>query len=305
VLFATWHLPQRQLQVFQELSVTGQLAIRQIRLGHPETVTRELQVGPGVVSCFVSSPTDQAEWYACELGIYNRNTGSWMAVLRSNDAQGQAIPQIKLPEPAAVPRFVTRAEAAQSKPVPPPVIAVPVHHAFTAQPHAAPAPVPSKSPNGNIHDESLRQLETLKIIPTSAEFLEEPQRPLYAKPLLGSVPPQIKPTPRVAILPSSAEFLRAGPKKDFWLKVRAEVVVYGATDSLASLYVQGVPVALQPDGTFTLHYTLPDGAYPLNIVAVSADATDNRKARLEFTRVSHQEANVGKLPEPSYPKPIR
>lgn len=66
-------------------------------------------------------------------------------------------------------------------------------------------------------------------------------------------------------------------KKGFWFVLDCEVVVYGATDPGAAVTVQGKPVKLRPDGTFTLRFALPDGKLVLDAAAVSPDQGEIRK----------------------------
>jgi hypothetical protein len=49
------------------------------------------------------------------------------------------------------------------------------------------------------------------------------------------------------------------------------MMAYGATEPDARLTVQGEPVALRPDGTFSLHFALPDGTQVIPVRAESAD----------------------------------
>lgn len=65
--------------------------------------------------------------------------------------------------------------------------------------------------------------------------------------------------------------------KDFWLKADTELIIYGATESDAKLTVDGQPVALYPDGSFSLRFYLPDGEKEYPIHAVSSDGTMEKK----------------------------
>jgi len=65
-------------------------------------------------------------------------------------------------------------------------------------------------------------------------------------------------------------------KKDFWLVVNTELIVYGATEPDAKVSVQGLPIKLRPDGTFTLRFALPDGKQVIPVVAINADGDDKR-----------------------------
>ncbi len=72
--------------------------------------------------------------------------------------------------------------------------------------------------------------------------------------------------------------------KNFWLKADTELIVYGATEPDANLTVQGQPVALRQDGTFSLRFYLPDGDQEYPIEATSADGTMKRQITFVVTR---------------------
>ncbi len=65
-------------------------------------------------------------------------------------------------------------------------------------------------------------------------------------------------------------------KKDFWLKVGTELVVYGATEPDAKVTVMGKEIKLNRDGTFSLRFALPNGHFELPVIAVSRDGDDSR-----------------------------
>lgn len=60
----------------------------------------------------------------------------------------------------------------------------------------------------------------------------------------------------------------------FWLE--CELIIYGGTESNAKVTMQGRPVQLRPDGTFTLRYGLPDGKFIFDCHAASADGVEER-----------------------------
>lgn len=64
--------------------------------------------------------------------------------------------------------------------------------------------------------------------------------------------------------------------KTFWLQVYTELIVYGATEPDAAVTVQGHPIQLRPDGTFTLRFALPDGEQVIPVHAVNADGDMER-----------------------------
>ncbi|MCM8812887.1 MAG: DUF4912 domain-containing protein [Candidatus Omnitrophica bacterium] len=77
---------------------------------------------------------------------------------------------------------------------------------------------------------------------------------------------------------ASAGVQRGKPEHErkFWLVVNTELIVYGATEPDAQLTVQGRPVRLNKDGTFSLRFSLPDGEQVIPVKAVSADKVDER-----------------------------
>jgi len=98
-------------------------------------------------------------------------------------------------------------------------------------------------------------------------------------------------------------------KRKFWFNIQAELIVYGATEPDAQVTVGGNKIALRPDGTFTLRFSLPDGIYDVIARAVSKDGSDRRTVSLEFSRKTKSlEGEVGeckppqKLPPPEIKK---
>ncbi|MDD5132524.1 MAG: DUF4912 domain-containing protein [bacterium] len=73
-------------------------------------------------------------------------------------------------------------------------------------------------------------------------------------------------------------------KRGFWLIADAELIVYGATEPDALLTVQGKPVKLRPDGTFSLRFAFPDGELNIPIKAISADTIDSRQITINAKR---------------------
>ncbi len=66
-------------------------------------------------------------------------------------------------------------------------------------------------------------------------------------------------------------------EKDFWLVVNTELIVYGATEPDATVTVQGLPIKLRQDGTFTLRFALPDGRQEIPVVAINKDGDMKRQ----------------------------
>lgn len=87
-----------------------------------------------------------------------------------------------------------------------------------------------------------------------------------------------------AVSSISSPSRKAGEKKGFWLIVNTELIVYGATEPNAKLTVQGRPVRLNRDGTFSLRYALPDGMQVIPVKAVPYDGSGERTITPIVTR---------------------
>ncbi len=72
--------------------------------------------------------------------------------------------------------------------------------------------------------------------------------------------------------------------REFWFQLDAELIVYGATDPQARVTLQGEPVKLRPDGTFTMRFRLPDGRQIIPAVATSPDGIEERTIVLAVER---------------------
>jgi hypothetical protein len=64
--------------------------------------------------------------------------------------------------------------------------------------------------------------------------------------------------------------------RGFWFRVGTELIVYGATEPDAKVTLQGRPVKLNPDGTFSARFALPDGQQVIPAAAESKDGVDRR-----------------------------
>jgi hypothetical protein len=75
-----------------------------------------------------------------------------------------------------------------------------------------------------------------------------------------------------------------GRERKFWFQLDAELIVYGATEPKARVTLQGEPVKLRPDGTFTMRFSLPDSRQILPAVATSPDGVEERTIILAVER---------------------
>jgi hypothetical protein len=72
--------------------------------------------------------------------------------------------------------------------------------------------------------------------------------------------------------------------RGFHFEIDAELIVYGATEPNARVTLQGEPVQLRPDGTFTVRFSLPDSRQIIPAVASSADGVEERTIVLAVER---------------------
>jgi hypothetical protein len=76
--------------------------------------------------------------------------------------------------------------------------------------------------------------------------------------------------------------------RSFWLVADAELIVYGATEPSASLFIGDEQIPLDADGTFRVHVPFRDGQQVYPIRAVAADGEQERSIRMEFDRNTPQ-----------------
>ncbi|MCI0465012.1 MAG: DUF4912 domain-containing protein [Gemmataceae bacterium] len=75
-----------------------------------------------------------------------------------------------------------------------------------------------------------------------------------------------------------------GKQRKFWFQLDAELIVYGATEPDARVTLQGEPIKLRPDGTFTMRFSLPDSRQIIPATATSADGVEERVIVLAVER---------------------
>jgi hypothetical protein len=102
----------------------------------------------------------------------------------------------------------------------------------------------------------------------------------------------------------SAQPFSVPPERGFFMHLNAEVIFYGGTQPDAEVTVNGERVALQPDGSFRFHCTLPDGDFEIPVVAVAADGSEERSAVLSFRRQTRRIGSVGATAQPKHLEPL-
>jgi hypothetical protein len=88
--------------------------------------------------------------------------------------------------------------------------------------------------------------------------------------------------------------LAARRERAFWLRVGAELIIYGATDPRARVTLMGEPINLRGDGTFTVRFALPDGVRGIPVAAVSPDEVEEREIIITVKRETTEKAPVVK-----------
>lgn len=73
-------------------------------------------------------------------------------------------------------------------------------------------------------------------------------------------------------------------KRAFHFEVDAELLVFGSTEPDAHVTLQGEPVKLRPDGTFTMRFNLPNCRQVIPAVAASRDGFEQRTVVVAIER---------------------
>jgi hypothetical protein len=82
--------------------------------------------------------------------------------------------------------------------------------------------------------------------------------------------------------------LPGGKIRQFAFQIDAELIVYGSTEPSARVTLQGQPVNLRSDGTFTMRFKLPDSRQIIPAVATSPDGMEERTIVLAVERNTKQ-----------------
>lgn len=74
------------------------------------------------------------------------------------------------------------------------------------------------------------------------------------------------------------------PKREFFLQAETDVVVYGKTEPDASLSIAGKDVGINPDGSFSVRFSLKEGEIEIPIEAENKNKTQKRKLNFKIIR---------------------
>ena len=277
-LYTQWDFTARQQRAYNALSVDRHLVLRVHSTAYGSSGVQDLHVHPESRHWFVNVPQAQAQ-YTTEIGYY-RQPQQWVSLAVSR-------PAITPPDSASKLQAVTFARVAS-------------HTQRGAD-----------APPADLRDAPL-------------VFVAEPERERVLAELTGWTPPPVEAPlnslegtafAQGATSPpgGGAEYVSSPmgggegetPPTGSWLNVSAELVVYGATESAASVTIGGAPVELRPDGTFSYRVAFPDGQHTLTVSALSSGG-ELRQAQLHFSRQTACRGGVGAPPElvqPPAPEP--
>ncbi len=277
-LYAHWDLTDQQQRRYNGLSADRHLVVRikpGTMRGHSST---EIHVHPESRHWFIHVDS-AATNYTAELGYYPPNR-KWVSVAKPVSA-------VTPPDSVSSDRTVRFATVSMEKPLRGSMRRAPTLHVPT---------VPTlEQARERILTSAISKYFEPRQSPSSADLLE----------IVGEVPEEKAPTKEIfldvnssatAQLPSSPLGKEIPQPRGFWLNVNAELVLYGATEPDATLLIDGYPVQLRPDGTFSHRFALPDGNYEVALWAMSADG-ELRQAVLKFQRASNYEGEVGAHPQ--------
>ena len=105
-------------------------------------------------------------------------------------------------------------------------------------------------------------------------------------------------------IPSSLSSGPRGQDRTFSMHVNAELIIYGGTVPGSKVTVDGREIHLRPDGTFSYHFTFPDGRFHIPIAASAPDGLEERSVLLSFLRLTDSTPGVDPTRQPPLPEPI-
>ncbi|MEY2851332.1 MAG: hypothetical protein RL549_31 [Verrucomicrobiota bacterium] len=105
-------------------------------------------------------------------------------------------------------------------------------------------------------------------------------------------------------IPSSLSSGPRGQERSFSMHVNAELIIYGGTVPGAKVTVDGREIHLRPDGTFSYHFTFPNGRFHIPISASAPDGLEERSVLLSFLRLTDSTPGVDPTSQPPLPEPL-
>ncbi len=298
-LFAYWDLTNQQMDEYRHRSSDQRLVLRLFEKNHSHPA-QELTIHPGARNWYL--PVNKgATSYTAELGFWQHN-GSFYIIGRSGDA---TTPADNVSNDTTA-RFAT----------------IPVEVTFTE----LIALVRSHAKLGEELAETMQRMQgegfqfpfsvNVNLGPWSAEQTAQIEQfvggDILKRTQIGSVELSEWLRRRLseetssgmfsAFSPAGSSWSGGAPQRGFWFNINAEVIIYGATEPDAKVTIDGKAVRLRSDGTFSFHYTFPDGHFKLPVIAISKSGDDERKAELQFERRTKITGDVGQTRQPGHLK---
>jgi hypothetical protein len=334
---AWWDLTSKQQQHYNQLSVTGHLALR-IHLDQvSDQPLSQIEVHPESRHWFVHVGRGGARFVA-ELG-YPSKSGPWVTLAESRptvtpaETLAEETPEpvefMTLPVELPKEELVTLVKQALHEHVPlvevlhqlraegllelplPPAEAPPAEASFPAEvsfpaqasteeswPVAAPRPGQPLAKVLSLDEKRRVWLGSLEI---TELVRRQRERGLSSVALEESSESPVG-QPGLGGISSPLEGAGERPR-GFWFNVNAELIVYGATEKDATVTIGGRAIKLRPDGSFSYRFALPDGRYELPVLAKSSDGHDARQAELQFSRETRYGGGVQAHPQDASLKP--
>ena len=298
-LFAYWDWSHPQMADFRREAADGRMVLRVFEKNHAAPVA-ELTLAPDARNWYIPA-SKAATTYFAELGFWRRG-GAFHVVSRSHAATTP--PDMLAADTTA--RFATIPVDVNFEQL----LEIVRHHLTDGEPLAqalqrlqasgVPFPFPVDVTAGPWSPEQAAQVENIlrgdvlrRVQVGSVELTEWLRRRLQGDTSSGLTS---------GFSPGGASW-SGTPADGFWFAVNAELIIYGATEPDAQVTVDGQPLALRPDGTFSFHYAFPDGTYKLPVVAVSRKGGDSRAVELRFERQTQTHGVVGPVGPPAHLQP--
>lgn len=310
-LYAHWDLTRQQQRYFNSLSVDRHLILRVSPEAPGAGPLAEVHVHPESRHWFIH--VDRAGTrYLCELGFYTKE-GEWVTISTSGStltpsdtiSEETSAEFVTIPYELPLAKLVALVkEAIQGN--------VPLARALMelrAQGHpglpATPTPLPPAqwTPAQERALAEVISMDRVRRVWMGSLEITELIRRQFVQELASMAAAQFGAPTSPAGGAISSPMGGGQPSKGFWFNINAELIVYGATEPTATVTIGGRTIKLRPDGSFSYRFALPDGQYELPVVAVSADQTDGRAAKLQFSRSTEYRGEVGTQPQDPGLKP--
>jgi uncharacterized protein len=309
-LYAAWDLATEQRQRHHSLSREGHLVVRTYINEVGGTPVSETPVQPESKSWFIPVTLPDTR-YQAQLGYYD-HAGQWHAVTTSeatltppeSTSLDTAVEFATIPPEVSLTKLLEAVQQAIAENVP---LLAAVQQlrtgGWTGLPEVVPPVPPDWTPaQARALAKLVRLDDARRVWMGSLEITEVIRRHLRQEissaalaegPAPGALAPEHGLAAAAISSPLGIEKKGVAGLKPFWLSINAELVLYGATEPDAKVVVGGRQIRLRPDGTFSYRFALPDGQYPLQVTATSADGEEGRAVQLQFGRRTLVQGDVG------------